>query len=166
MKDYRQTLVIIVIAVLFTIFVQTLVDPFITTDNNDCYEARPYKPNVSEAEQLAINEDMQVCYDALEEQREKEQLLVFIISAVVGIIAILVGLSMQTTSSFNFMMANGLVLGGLFTIFVGTMRGWGGLGEFIRPVVMLAELVIVSYVAYKRLNTSSTVTSKKKSKKK
>ena len=43
------------------------------------------------------------------------------------------------------------MLGGLVTLFFGTFRYYEYLGRYVKPIVILVELIIVIYLSYKKL---------------
>ena len=84
--------------------------------------------------------------------QEKYNFIVFIISAVTGLAALIAGLHLpQKKNPINEWVGSGFLLGGLFTIFVGTARYFGDMGRYVRPLVILVELVLVIYLAYRKL---------------
>ena len=94
----------------------------------------------------------ETCDKELEEANKNYNLIVFIISSITGIIALLVGLYLpQKNNPVHEWVGSGFLLGGLFTIFVGTVRYFGDMGRYLRPVVILIELILVIYLAYKKL---------------
>jgi hypothetical protein len=166
MIDYRKLLVALVVAILFTIFVQTTIDAVKEGPNyNDfCNESlyRPAPVTQSDVNQSAYQKQVdaweaerRVCEEQYRDARDNYNFIVFLISSILGVIAVLLGLfipSIPARSPVCMALVSGLLLGGLLTIFIGTMRGWGGIGRLIRPFVILAELVIVIIVAYLKLN--------------
>ncbi|MBU1198887.1 MAG: hypothetical protein KKF46_02995 [Nanoarchaeota archaeon] len=92
------------------------------------------------------------CNAGLDEAREKYGLIVFIISSVMALIAIAVGLLLPVSkNNINEWIATGFLLGGLITLFVGTARFYADMTRILRPIVILIELAIVIYLAYKKL---------------
>lgn len=83
---------------------------------------------------------------------EKYNLRVFYIAALVGIIAILIGLFISLSMEA---IASGLMFGGILTVIYGTIRGFGSLGRYTKPLVLGIELVIVLLIAYKKRDKNS-----------
>ena len=75
----------------------------------------------------------------------------FIISSILALVAIAIGLLLPPTNSLNEWIATGFMLGGLITLFFGTFRYYEYLGRYVKPIVILVELLIVIYLAYKKL---------------
>lgn len=163
--DYRKAVLAIIIAVLFTFFVQATVDAFISQpDYQDyCGELdRPNRMNVSEAEFEEYREQEEACTAKLNEARDEYNMVLFLISTVAAVIAIIAALSIPVNKNIGVTISTGILLGGLITLFIGTIRGWSGLDEIIRPVVLLAELLLVIYLGYKTLGDNSKLISKNK----
>lgn len=76
----------------------------------------------------------------------------FIVSSILGLIAIALGLYLPATS-VNQWIATGFMLGGLISLFIGTARYFGELGRFTKPVIILIELLIVIYIFYKKIRS-------------
>lgn len=165
--DYRKAVLAIIIAILFTFFVQATVDAIATQpDYNDfCGDLdRPDRINedISEAEWEEYRQQEEACREELDNARESYNLVVFIVSAVAGVIAIIAALNIPVNDNIGITISTGILLGGLLTLFVGTIRGWSGIDEVIRPLVLLAELLLVIYLAYKTLGEKSKYIKSKK----
>jgi hypothetical protein len=102
----------------------------------------------------AISYECEMCYSELNAAQEQYRLYLFIISAIMGLIAISAALFMPLNNNINEWISTGFMLGGLFTLFFGTAMYFGDMGRFVKPVIMLAELIIVIFLAYKKLNDS------------
>ena len=94
----------------------------------------------------------ETCYKNLEIANEKRGLAVFIVSAILGLIATVIGLYLQPAKNpINEWVGSGFLLGGLISIFVGTVRYFGNMGRFMKPIIILLELILVIWLAYKKL---------------
>lgn len=94
----------------------------------------------------------ETCYKEYDQANQKYNLVVFIISAITGLIALVVGLHLpEKKNPINEWIGSGFLLGGMLTIFVGTVRYFGEMGRYTRPIVILVELALVIYLAYKKL---------------
>jgi len=92
------------------------------------------------------------CQRDLDAANEKHYFIEFIISAVFALIAILVGLYLPSKNGdLNEWVGTGFMLGGLITLFTGTAMVYGELHRVVKPVVILAELIIVLYLTYRKL---------------
>jgi len=92
------------------------------------------------------------CNIALADARERYNMVFFIISTVLGLFAIGVGFFLpQKKHPLHEWVATGFMLGGLITLFIGTAIYYADMARIARPIVLLAELVLVIYLAYKKL---------------
>jgi len=177
MIDFRKLLVALVIAVLFAIFVNTSIEAISPSPqyNQFCNDiisgpypkqVNPSAPTPAEQAQLDdYNAKQKKCNDDLQTAQEKHNFVVFLVSAITGLIAVVIGLYVSVSSPVGMSIASGFILGGLFTIFFGTIGGWGSIQLQVRPLVIFLELAVVIWVAYKQLNgtsPSSTSSSKKR----
>lgn len=186
--DIRRFIIIFVIAVLYAIFVQSLIqavypEPEYPTGCGARYPvpARPMTdavecPQVTAhpAEEKACLEQggymeaeygnpssycptdftCNMCQKHYEQYQQQRGLVSFIVSAIFGLIAILIGLYLPQTNPLNEWVGFGFILGGLFSIFIGTAEYYQEMARVLRPIVMFLELVIVIYVAYKKIQLS------------
>lgn len=142
--DYRNILVAITIAALFTIFTQTTVDAFIQQpDYQDFCSIEPR----SELQPEVFRE----CNEQYQQARESQALIIFLGSSILGLAAVIITLLLKTKHPVSLAISTGFLLGGLVSIFIGTIRGWESILEPIRPFVMLAEIALVIIVAYRKL---------------
>jgi len=91
------------------------------------------------------------CQRDYDNENEKYNFYVFIISSILALVAIAIGLLLPAGNSLNQWVATGFMLGGLITLFIGTFRYYQYLGRYVKPLVILVELLIVIYLAYKKL---------------
>ncbi len=92
------------------------------------------------------------CHRDLDQANKAYNLVVFIVSSIAGLIALVVGLHLpQKKNVINEWVGSGFLLGGLLTIAVGTIRYFGDMGRYTRPIVIFIELALVIYLAYKKL---------------
>ena len=91
------------------------------------------------------------CQRDFDSANQKYNLYFFIFSSILAIIAIGIGLLLPTSNSLNEWIATGFILGGLITLFFGTFRYYQYLGRYVKPFVILAELLIVIFLSYKKL---------------
>lgn len=96
----------------------------------------------------------ETCYKELDLANQKYHLFVFIVSAITGFIALLIGLHLpEKRNPINEWMGSGFLLGGILTIFTGTVRYFGEMGRYMKPIVILIELILIIYLAYKKLGS-------------
>ena len=102
------------------------------------------------------------CQRDFDAANQKYNLIFFIFSSVLAIVAIAIGLLLPPTNSLNEWIATGFILGGLITLFFGTFRYYEYLGRYLKPAVILAELLIVVYLSYKKLRDIKGTSKRKK----
>src|SRR3989338_6517491 len=100
------------------------------------------------------------CQREFDNANQKYNLYFFIFSSILAVVAIGIGLVLPTHNSLNELIATGFILGGLITLFFGTFRYYQYLGRYVKPVVILAELLIVIFLSYKKLRDIKSVESK------
>ena len=196
MVDLRRVGIIFVIAVLYAVLVNAIIDAFYTAPKYEdyCkarfYPEKPYPAVVERTTCPKYTEPSQQELDKCAEQRgnpdyrydasgcpteykgcnfcqrdfdnadQKYNFYFFIFSSILAVIGIGIGLLLPQNNSLNEWIATGFILGGLIALFFGTFRYYQYLGRFIKPLVILAELLIVIYLSYKKLKDN-----KKKAKK-
>ena len=93
-----------------------------------------------------------LCQKNFNDSNEKYSLAFFVFSSILALIAIIVGLMLPSNKALNEWIATGFLLGGLISLFFGTFMYYQYLGRYIKPVVILLELLIVIYLSYKKLS--------------
>ena len=179
MTDVRKILVIFIIGVLYAIFVQSLIEAVYPSPNYEDFcnpqaYSVPMTPvakevNCSNIESAQCTKGgmLQFTYDSngcptssycdycnvgLEKAQEQYRLVVFIVSSVMALVAIGIGLTLPVKKNeLNEWIGTGFLLGGLITLFIGTIRYYNDMTRILRPIVLLIELIIVIFLAYKKL---------------
>jgi len=180
MFDARKILIIFVIGILYAIFSYSLVDAVYPAPEYEDYCREIMKPMPLRAPGLepqncpvvaepscdpraaySYDYDERGCVKKitcnncnidLEAAREKYNLIFFIFSTILGIAAIGIGLFLpKKKHPLNEWVATGFMLGGLITLFIGTAIYYADMARIARPIVILAELILVVYLAYKNL---------------
>ncbi|MBI2545729.1 hypothetical protein HYV81_00970 [Candidatus Woesearchaeota archaeon] len=111
------------------------------------YPDYQYNPQGCPVKYLGCN----YCQRDFDAANEKYNLIYFIISSILALVAVGIGLVLPTDNSLNEWIGTGFMLGGLITLFFGTFRSFEYLGRYVKPAVILAELIIVVYLSYKKL---------------
>lgn len=109
------------------------------------------------------------CNKQLKDAQKKYSLVVFIVSAILGLIAIALGLILPTSKNLlHEWVGTGFMLGGVVTLFIGTIRYYADMYRVLRPIVIFIELLIVIYLIYnvfgKYVNTKKSGKKTKKRK--
>ena len=103
------------------------------------------------------------CDYKFQQANEKHSRYVFYISAILALIAIFIGLYLPAKeNTLNEWMGTGFMLGGAFALFFGTAMSYSSLDRYVRPIVMLLELALVVFVAYKKIGNLREEKRKKK----
>ena len=102
------------------------------------------------------------CQRDFDNANQKYNLYFFIFSSILAVIAIGIGLVLPTHNSLNEWIATGFILGGVITLFFGTFRYYQYLGRYVKPIVILVELLIVIFLSYKKLQDFKTVSKARK----
>lgn len=172
--DIRKIPIILAIAILFALFSHALVDAiYLDPEYNDyCNESRYLYNNDKNITQEFCEDNggkwsdykktnqndpkgycnfNHYCQKEYEKVREQKSFVNFLILSIIGIIAITVGLIVPLNNKINDWIGSGLILGGLINIFIGTVEYYRQMGRFIKPFVLLIELLLVIFLAYKKL---------------
>lgn len=88
------------------------------------------------------------CNEKFQGVQDKYNLVVFIITVIIGLIAVFLGITLHLTS-----VSLGLMLGGAFLILYGTMAYWYNLTNWIRVVILGIALVVLIWLGYKKLKS-------------
>ena len=102
------------------------------------------------------------CQKDFDAANQKYNLYFFIFSSILAVVAIGIGLVLPTHNSLNEWIATGFILGGLVTLFFGTFRYYQYLGRYVKPIVILVELLIVIFLSYKKLKDVKELSKKKR----
>jgi len=177
MTDVRKILVIFLIGILYAIFVQSLIEAVYPSPRYDDY-CRQYMPEpvrmvspqnctalepiqcekggmtqyIYDSNGCATSSYCDYCNVGLEKAQEQYRLIVFIVSSAMALVAIGIGLILPVKKNpLNEWIGTGFLLGGLITLFIGTIRYYGDMTRILRPIVLLIELGIVIFLAYRKL---------------
>ncbi len=101
----------------------------------------------------AVDYSCETCHNEYDKAQEFYNMFVFIIAALSGLVAIIIALYLPATKELNEWIGTGFMLGGLFTLFFGTAMYFGDMARYLRPIIIFLELVIVIFLAYKKLST-------------
>lgn len=88
-------------------------------------------------------------FDAVRIEYEK---YLFYISAFLSLISIFIGLYLPAKdNALNEWIGTGFMLGGVFSLFFGTMRSFSSLDRYARPVIIFIELCLIIFIAYRKI---------------
>jgi hypothetical protein len=86
------------------------------------------------------------CHKPYEDARESHDKVVFIVSLIAGVIAILIGMNLKHDS-----ISRGLSIGGVFLLLYGTMRYWTHANDILKFVLLGIALAILLWIGIKKL---------------
>jgi TRAP-type uncharacterized transport system fused permease subunit len=116
------------------------------TDNNGVIEY------TYDSQGCAVSYECSTCQYRYEQEMKKHQQYVFYISAVLALIAVFVGMYLPAqANTLNEWVGTGFMLGGAFALFFGTATSYNSLDRYIKPIVLLLELLLVIFIAYKKI---------------
>ncbi|MFT4313133.1 MAG: hypothetical protein ACMXYA_01890 [Candidatus Woesearchaeota archaeon] len=159
--DFRKGIIAVILAILFTLFVFTTVDAFLQPiDWSVCEEYFDYNKSFDQ------NPELQECQDNLQEQRSQQDFIRFISSSIAGLLAVIVALFIPVKTGVGMSISSGILLGGLFTLFFGSITNFDSISTTLRPFVILIQIIVVLVVAYMKLQDVQPTVQKKSRKKK
>lgn len=92
------------------------------------------------------------CQRDFDQAQQKHQRYVFYISAILSLVAIFIGMYLPAeTNTLNEWIGTGFMLGGTFALFFGTATTFQWLDRIVRPIVILLELILVIFIAYRKI---------------
>src|SRR3989338_1549071 len=91
------------------------------------------------------------CSKGYVDNKQWSNYYIFILSALFALVAIVIGIMLSPKNPINEWIGFGMLLGGLITLFIGTGRAIGELNKGLRPIIILAELILVIYLSYKKI---------------
>jgi hypothetical protein len=175
MGDVRKILIIFVIGILFALFVHSFIDAVHPAPeyNDYCTEFEKPMPAMTEKIQCPqismprceglmdyeydengcpISATCNPCTLNYNNAREKHNFLYFILSAIFGLSAISVALFLPLKKNeLHQWIGTGFMLGGLISLFIGTAIYYGDMARMLRPAIILLEMMIIIYIAYKKI---------------
>jgi len=94
----------------------------------------------------------ETCMNEYDEARENYEFFVFIMSSILGLLAVILSIYLPyKKDSLKERILTGFLIGGLIAIFVGTGRYFNDLHRILRPIIILIEIILVTFVAYKKI---------------
>lgn len=130
----------------------------------ECMDKEGYISYKRDANSCPTEFYCELCQKNFDDAQKGYNNAVFILSALLGLAAIVIGLMLPIENEnnknennatpnqgINEWIGSGLIIGGLITIFVGTIRAYESINPILRPAAILGELLLVIYLARKRL---------------
>jgi uncharacterized membrane protein YraQ (UPF0718 family) len=91
-----------------------------------------------------------MCQKKFNEAKDEHNFWSFIIASILGFIAVFAGMYLPGQGVDEWV-GSGFMLGGLITIFIATAMFYNDISRWVRPVIILIELALVIFLAYKKL---------------
>lgn len=140
----KHNILMIAIAIIFALFVGHGIDTFYEAPEYEDYCDRFVEPlgkNITEFER-----EQKDCWDEYDLVREPYERNVFIITLIIGLIAVVIGgLFMKVES-----VSSGIMAGGVLTLIYGTMRYWGDMHKYLRFTILTIVLIVLIWIGYKK----------------
>ena len=123
-----------------------------TNQRTDCDKKAGYIEYTYDSSGCSIDWECNTCHTKYENAREDYYKVVFYVSAILALVAIFIGMYLPAgKNELNEWIGTGFMLGGTFALFFGTMQSFSYLDRIVRPIVIFFELVLVIFVAYKKI---------------
>ena len=135
------------IAVVFIIFIILLSDLIFPSPKYEDYCTENYAAHpisLNENKTNKINERNIECNNNYNELQQKNNRNVFIIMAILGLIAVIFSIFLNVES-----MSAGLIFGGSIVMIIGTSKIFGDVGRLLRTLIAGIGLVLLIYFTYK-----------------
>ena len=126
----------IAIALVLTLFVVYLIQAVYARPNWDDFCEKYNPKTISPEDKINLSEPQQIpdyteCQKQYENSLDKYKLIVFMVSVIIGLIAVSVGIILHLPS-----VSSGLMLGGTFLVFYGTVVYWSNLNNILRSLIL------------------------------
>jgi|SRR3989344_3668360 len=121
-------------------------DIYSTKESIECSNSGGFPNTDYDANSCPIYAGCNYCQKDFDSVRKIHDRNIFLITAPLGIIAIIFGLYF----GIDFI-GSGFMFGGIATLFYGTIRYFGEANKYLRVIIIFAELLIVVWIGYKKL---------------
>ena len=91
------------------------------------------------------------CRGTFENAGKQHRLIGFIITTIMGVMAILVGLFITSKNEVVEWVYSGILIGGMLSIMFGTISYFMDMGRFIKPIVLLVVIGLIILIAVKTI---------------
>jgi len=178
LKNVKKIGVIIVIAILFAFFSFSIVEVimlepdyrdycrdivpkrFVEAQNcgeldipevqeDACYDQRGFFEYKYDAQGCPVSYECNTCQVELDEASKEFRFVGFLVTTILGVIAIIAGLYVRPNEEVVEWVFSGILIGGIISIFIGTMMYFRDMGRFLRPIVLLGEMALIMLITWK-----------------
>jgi len=136
--------IIALMAILFTAFSFSIVD--VVKERPDYQDFCP----IEARQVMKINESIPIdntCHTGYDEAWKQHRKVGFIITGILGIIAIIAGMYATSKKEVLDWIYSGLLIGGMLTLTFGTISYFRDMSRFAKPIILLVEMAIIAWVA-------------------
>ncbi len=159
--NFKHNLLAVAIAIIFAFFVGYGIevfhdspeyedfcpDLFEVVDEKSCLEAGGiWNANHVPKGERGLCSNKMKCREPYQDAQEGHDKIVFIVSLIAGIIAVITALQLRKD-----VVSQGLLLGAVFLILYGTMRYWTHANDVLKFVLLGIALAILIWLAYRKL---------------
>lgn len=120
------------------------------------YCAQPtYRANLTSAQIAAQDAAQTACSAQYQHALDRTTNGIFYVVAILGVIVALGALvANPRRASLRFYIVAGVIFGSIAAILIATMQDWSEMSRFVRPIVLLVEIVLVVFVASRLFRTT------------
>ncbi len=115
----------------------------------DCTEKKGYIEYDYDGNNCPVDPTCNTCYADYDKADEAYSKVVFVITLIIGLIAIIVGAILEHES-----VSPGVMGGGALTIFYGTLRYWGHAPDALRFTLLGVVLIVLIWLGYKKFKSN------------
>lgn len=87
------------------------------------------------------------CNKVFEDAGKQHRLIGFIITTIIGVIAIIAGMYINSKQDVIGWIYSGILIGGMISVAIGTIMYFHDMGRFVKPFVLLGEMILIIWIA-------------------
>lgn len=87
------------------------------------------------------------CNKLFEEAGKQHRFIGFLITTIMGVIAIIVGMYITSKKEVIGWIYSGILIGGMISVAIGTIMYFHDMGRFVKPFVLLVEIILIAWIA-------------------
>ncbi|MFT4304851.1 MAG: hypothetical protein ACMXX8_02060 [Candidatus Woesearchaeota archaeon] len=103
-----------------------------------------------------INPEYEKCTENFQKSREKYNMAIFIIMSIIGLFMVIGSFFINIDS-----VAFGILAGGILSIFVGVIRNWNNVQDWMKFLILGVVLIALVWISYKKMNDNKDTKEKK-----
>ena len=116
---------------------------------NDCNKRKGDIQYISDSSGCTESFECSTCRTLHEEAEKEHSFYGFIITSILGVLAIIVGLYVKSKTDIVEGIFSGFLIGGIVSIFIGTTTYFRYMDRFVKPFILLAEIALIIFIAVK-----------------